>query len=265
MPPIINSEHTKITLDTKNIFIDTTATDQTKLGIVINMVVTMFSQYTTPEPFVVEPVRVVYEADGRQVITPDLSTRPITVDADYINKFTALKLSPQQVCDLLCKMGNEAIVSQAAPSTASEITVQLSPTRPDILHPCDLVEDAAIAYGFDNLVKTFPTTNTVARPQPINKLTDIVRRECAYSGWVEVLPLILVRFLTSTLDDIAHSQPVFARRVIRSSKSQRRWQNSCSIGESKDCGIPDRPHNVVARLIEECSREQKARASYALI
>lgn len=45
MPPIINSEHSKITLNTQNVFIDVTATDQTKLNIVVNMVATMFSEY----------------------------------------------------------------------------------------------------------------------------------------------------------------------------------------------------------------------------
>ena len=45
MPPIINSEHSKITLNTKNIFIDVTATDETKLQIVVNIVATMFSEY----------------------------------------------------------------------------------------------------------------------------------------------------------------------------------------------------------------------------
>lgn len=50
MPPIINSERSKITLDTKNIFIDVTATDQTKLDIVVNIVATMFSEYCA-EPF----------------------------------------------------------------------------------------------------------------------------------------------------------------------------------------------------------------------
>ena len=45
MPPIINSEHSKITLNTRNVFIDTTATDATKLAIVIDMVVMMFAEY----------------------------------------------------------------------------------------------------------------------------------------------------------------------------------------------------------------------------
>jgi len=50
MPPIINSDHSKITLNTKNVFIDVTATDQTKLDIVVNIVATMFSEYCA-EPF----------------------------------------------------------------------------------------------------------------------------------------------------------------------------------------------------------------------
>jgi phenylalanyl-tRNA synthetase beta chain len=49
-PPIINSEHSKITLNTRNVFIDVTATDDTKLQIVVNMVATMFSEYCE-EPF----------------------------------------------------------------------------------------------------------------------------------------------------------------------------------------------------------------------
>lgn len=50
MPPIINSEHSKITLNTRNIFIDVTATDETKLHIVTNIIATMFSEYCA-EPF----------------------------------------------------------------------------------------------------------------------------------------------------------------------------------------------------------------------
>jgi phenylalanyl-tRNA synthetase beta chain len=50
MPPIINSEHSKITLNTTNVFIDITATDETKLNIVADIISTMFSEYTS-EPF----------------------------------------------------------------------------------------------------------------------------------------------------------------------------------------------------------------------
>ena len=55
LPPIINGEHSKITLNTKNIFFEVTATDLTKASIVLDTLVTMFSQYCN-KPFTVEPV-----------------------------------------------------------------------------------------------------------------------------------------------------------------------------------------------------------------
>lgn len=185
MPPIINSNHSKISLETRNVFIDTTAVDQTKLDIVINMIVTMFSEYCA-EPFTVEPVRVVYP-DGREVITPNLDARATKLHVSYVNRCTGLKHTAEQMAELLARMGHGASVTQ----DPNVVDVFVPPTRPDILHECDLMEDVAVAYGFDNLPKTFPTTNTVGGPLPINKLGDIIRRECAYAGWVEVLPLIL--------------------------------------------------------------------------
>ena len=32
----------------------------------------------------------------------------------------------------------------------------------DVIHPCDIVEDVAIAYGFNNVKMTIPRTNCIA-------------------------------------------------------------------------------------------------------
>ncbi|CAJ0947910.1 unnamed protein product, partial [Mesorhabditis belari] len=64
LPPIINSNHSKISLNTKNVFIEVTATDLQKATIVLDTIVIMFSQYCKNE-FTVEPVEIFYEADGR--------------------------------------------------------------------------------------------------------------------------------------------------------------------------------------------------------
>lgn len=82
----------------------------------------------------------------------------------------------------------------ANPSSASPdlIDVHIPPTRADILHQCDIMEDVAIAYGFNRLPRTFPSkSSTVAQPLMINKLSDIVRLEAAMAGWSEVMPLVL--------------------------------------------------------------------------
>lgn len=82
----------------------------------------------------------------------------------------------------------------ANPSSASPdlIDVHIPPTRADILHQCDIMEDVAIAYGFNRLPRSFPSkSGTVAQPLLINKLSDIVRLEAAMAGWSEVMPLVL--------------------------------------------------------------------------
>ena len=53
MPPIINGDHSKITLNTKNVFIECTGTDLTKTKVVLDTLVTMFSVYSS-EPFSIE-------------------------------------------------------------------------------------------------------------------------------------------------------------------------------------------------------------------
>lgn len=203
MPPIINSEHSKITLNTRNVFIDCTATDQTKLDIVVNIVTTMFSEYCE-EPFTyvgfdlhcfswlsqhrIEPVKLIMP-NGESKITPDLSSREMIAHPSYVNSCTGLNLPSRDIATLLHRMALRATVS---PSDEDKILVQVPPTRPDILHECDIMEDAAIAYGFNNLPDKFPATSTVAQPLEINKLSDVIRLEWAVAGWVEVLPLILV-------------------------------------------------------------------------
>ncbi|KAL2848634.1 hypothetical protein BJX68DRAFT_238344 [Aspergillus pseudodeflectus] len=187
LPPIINGDHSKITLNTKNIFIEITALDKTKVEIVNKIMVTMFSQYTS-EPFTIEPIQIISEHNNETRITPDIAPRTTQAEVSYLNQCCGLELSQQEICDLLKKMAYKATPS-ASPDL---VDVHIPPTRADILHQADIMEDVAIAYGFNNLPRSFPSkSGTVAQPLPINKLSDIVRIEAAMAGWSEVLPLIL--------------------------------------------------------------------------
>jgi phenylalanyl-tRNA synthetase beta chain len=136
----------------------------------------------------IEPVKVVLP-NGQSKISPDLSGRQMIAHASYINACTGLLLTSQEVSKLLTRM---ALITTISPNDSDEISVHIPATRPDILHECDVMEDAAIAYGFNNLPDKFPTTNTVAQPLAISRLSDVIRQEWAIAGWVEVLPLILV-------------------------------------------------------------------------
>mmetsp|Transcript_43370 Transcript_43370/g.41800 ORF Transcript_43370/g.41800 Transcript_43370/m.41800 type:complete len:114 (+) Transcript_43370:599-940(+) len=62
LPPIINSDHTKVTLDTKNIFFDITGTDLHKMKICMTALTCLFSQHCQgDDKFCVEQVDIIYE------------------------------------------------------------------------------------------------------------------------------------------------------------------------------------------------------------
>ncbi|PMD24187.1 phenylalanyl-tRNA synthetase [Hyaloscypha hepaticicola] len=188
LPPIINGDHSKITLNTRNAFMEITATDRTKLEIVNNIMVSMFSQYCA-EPFTIEPIEIISGHNKETRQTPDLKPRLAEVEVDYVNSCCGLEAKPQQICDWLTKM---CYTAKPSSKDANIIEVSVPPTRADVLHQCDIMEDVAIAYGFNRLPRTQPNkASTIAQPLMINKLGDIVRMESAMAGWSEVMPLIL--------------------------------------------------------------------------
>ncbi|KAK4057224.1 phenylalanine--tRNA ligase subunit beta [Microbotryomycetes sp. JL221] len=284
MPPIINSEGTKISVDTKNVFIDVTATDETKLQYVVDMIVTMFSEYCA-EPFTVEPVKLVFEegckGGARTVMSPRLAPRPFTARASYINSCTGLSLNRDQVVDLLKKMGHDAYIptpeqqksfvainAQESLKIGDDdiVHVLVPPTRPDILHECDIMEDAAVAYGFNNLKRVFPSTNTVAKPFPPNKLSDILRRLCAEAGWTEVLPLILCshdenfKFLNrkdpGDLAVVLANPKTVEYQIVRTSLLPGILK---SIRENRKHALPLKVFEVSDVVVKDASMERQAR------
>lgn len=72
-----------------------------------------------------------------------------------------------------------------------EITVTIPPTRSDVIHSCDIVEDVAVAYGYNNIEKTFPRSVTVGRQQICTKVSERLRHEVVAAGFTEALTFSL--------------------------------------------------------------------------
>eukprot|EP00798_Chlamydomonas_sp_ICE-L_P030412 gene30412-35417_t len=177
LPPIINGSHSAITLATKDVFIECTATDLTKAKIVLNTVCCMFSEYCE-KPFEIEPVEVV-----DALVYPDLSYRSMEVAAEYINKSLGLELEASAASTVLQRMQLGSEVS----ADGKTLKLQVPPTRSDILHACDVMEDVAIAHGYNNIPKRIPSCVTQGRELPLNQLSELLRQEVAMSGFTEIL------------------------------------------------------------------------------
>ena len=188
LTPIINSEHSKITLQTRNVFVEMAANDLTKANVCLNTFVAAFSQYCA-EPFTVEPVVVRYANDhtcpqvcGKSIVYPNLQERKMHVKVETIQNAVDPKLTKTQICSLLNRMSCPSVVQND-----TEIAVTIPIYRSDIMHACDIVEDVCIAYGFGNIVPIPAPTLGRPREQPINRLSDLVREKLAMFGYDECL------------------------------------------------------------------------------
>ena len=269
LPPIINGAHSAISLDTTDVFIECTATDLNKAKIVLNTVVTMFSEYSANK-FAVEPVDVV-SSSGDERAYPDFMTRFVDVDPDYVRKrigVTAADIDTKAMAALLCRMQLPTKID------GDVLRVEVPPTRSDILHPCDVAEDVAIAYGYNNInkEKAGPNVVTVGAQQPLNNFSDLVRQEMASQGFSEVLTWILCshddNFANVNREDDGDCAAIVANpssldvQVARSSLLQGVLK---AMGANKDAPVPAKLFEVGDVVLLDKSKDVGARNSRRLL
>ena len=148
VPPIINSHKTgKITDTTKEVFIEVSGFDLHTLNYVLNILVTALAEMGAD----IYSMKVEYP--DKTIVTPNLNPTKMKFDLSYLNKWLGLKLNEKQAKDLLEKMG----------FGYEKGTALIPAYRPDILHPTDLSEDIAIAYGYENFTPEIPSKATVGQ------------------------------------------------------------------------------------------------------
>lgn len=185
LPPIINGDHSKITLNTKNIFIECTATDLTKAKVVLDTIVTMFSLHCADRA-VIEYCDVV-NPNGETVKYPELNYRRESIDVDAVNKCIGTVLSAAEIADKLTRM----CLKSAVQANGRGIDVEIPPTRHDVIHACDIYEDVAISHGYNEIKRTLPAFMHFGRQYPLNKLTEQLREQVAQAGFSEALTFAL--------------------------------------------------------------------------
>ncbi|MFQ6009615.1 MAG: phenylalanine--tRNA ligase subunit beta [Candidatus Aenigmatarchaeota archaeon] len=196
MPPIINSEDSKVTEKTTNLFIDVTGTDKKTVNDVLNIVVCALADRGGK----VYSVRMAYPY--KRISTPQLGVWVNRVVPDYINKVLGLELKPKEAITFLERMRFNARINKKG-----EIEVGIPPYRADIMHPVDLVEDIAIMYGYDNFEPEVPPVSTIGEEKDIEVLSRKLRDLMVGLGYQEVLTYIL-----TNKDDL------FTKMNVRSSK-----------------------------------------------
>jgi len=106
------------------------------------------------------------------------------LELGYVNKLLGLRLTPIEVKKLLEKM-------RYGVSEGKKLKVSIPAYRTDILHPIDLVEDVAIAYGYDKFIPEDFRGYTVGERDAMEKFSGKLRDLMVGFGFQEVMTLVL--------------------------------------------------------------------------
>jgi len=168
MPPIINSQLTgKVTEGTKDVFVECSGFDFEILKKCLNIIVTTLADMGGK----IYHMQLNYGIRDKR-ITPDLSPEKMKISLENTNKLLGLELNEKQLKQNLEKMGHEynpenQIFSVSKTLKKQKVSdkgiVSIASWRVDILHEVDLIEDVAIAYGYENFKPEIPSISTTGQ------------------------------------------------------------------------------------------------------
>ncbi len=171
-PPIVNSQDTAVTEDTRNVLIDVTGTRLDLVAKALNIMVYSLAERGGK----------IYSVRVGEKEYPDLSPEDMELDPSYANKLLGLDLTPGELASLLRRMGH------GAKALENKVLVKIPAYRVDVLHPIDLVEDIAIAYRYDRFSPEVPNLFTVSRESREASVSRLVGRVMIGLGFQEVYP-----------------------------------------------------------------------------
>ncbi|MCL5093011.1 MAG: phenylalanine--tRNA ligase subunit beta [Candidatus Marsarchaeota archaeon] len=137
MVPIINSNATKITEKTKNLFIDITGTDEKAIHDVAGIFTCSFID-SGAKVFNVD-----IEYGKKKAAKPLLQYRHIAINLNKVLARLGIAIAKNDMPQLLSRMGYGSSYENG------KFTVVVPPYRVDVLNWQDVVEDIAIAIGYD--------------------------------------------------------------------------------------------------------------------
>ena len=174
--PIINSNTLgKLKVGDSEILFEATGTDEDAVELAANL----FAQNLYERRFELEKISI--ESGQKKWESPVSFSEKMEIKNADVEFLTGLKLSQSEIKNLLEK----------ARYDVSGNSVTIPDYRRDILHVFDVIEDIAIAYGFDNIESAPLESYTAGSSTEMNGLADTLREIAVGLGFQEILSPIL--------------------------------------------------------------------------
>ncbi|MCE4623743.1 MAG: phenylalanine--tRNA ligase subunit beta [Caldisphaeraceae archaeon] len=180
LPPVINSDITRLDENTRNLLIDVTGTDAYYVNKVVDIIV---SNLYEAKGVSIGKVKIIKDDKGEE--TPKLEEKTISVSAKYINSILGTNLSPVEINYHLLKARLNATVNNDA------IVVRVPPYRVDIMGGVDIAEEVAISIGYNDMILRKPKEMMKGGLLEMSKLKRRIKDLMIGLGFTELMSLTL--------------------------------------------------------------------------
>ncbi len=114
--------------------------------------------------------------------TPNFGNKRFTLSVEYTNRLLGLKLTAKEISSLLLTAG-----LSIEDASGDSLTVLVPCYRVDVMHQVDLIEDVAIAYGYNNIESVWRELATTGEAKPDQRFVDVAREFMVGLGYQETL------------------------------------------------------------------------------
>jgi phenylalanyl-tRNA synthetase beta chain len=181
MPPIINSEGTKLSPGCRNLFIDVTGISEAAVENALHtMVCSLIELGGAVETVEIRGVK------DETLITPALSPREVEIELERAKGWLGLPLDAEKLMDSLLRMRLDV---EPLDDEKTRFRVRYPAFRSDIRHMVDVFEDLAIGFGYHNIEAALVPTMTVGGPRIEESLSEQVRSLMIGLGFAEIMSL----------------------------------------------------------------------------
>ncbi len=182
IPPVINSDITRIEPGTRDLFVDVTGTDLQTVLKVLDIIASNLAE--RPDVYI-GTVKIANVNNADVYHTPVLKSQKLTLRSNYVNSTLGLSLEISEMKNSLERMLYNVEISGAS------LHVRVPPFRADVLGEIDLVEDIAIAIGYEKLGFNRPVVTDPGKLMAETRLSRLLRDLAIGLGFTEVTQLTL--------------------------------------------------------------------------
>ena len=172
-PPIINAAITTVTTKTKNLFVEVTGINKEDSEDMLSVVATILQK----AGFTLETVQI----SGAKNSSPKFEQKKIKINPTLINQILGLNITTSKIISSLKKSRLDASIK------GKEIVCSIPAYRFDIFGPMDLVEEAALGYGIQNLTPTMAPPQTLGQINSVSSQIKLLSQTMVGLGYLESL------------------------------------------------------------------------------